>query len=215
MTRRTERICYLTVLILLVGFLAYDWYDRNLSPKVSDSSTNQLSVEADNEFSDSSPDIAEPPNNPHQVKSGVAEANVDQPGRLLDWPARDFPGEVKDFELAEPVESEEDNIWAARNQLSEQEIDQYYDQLAQQKLKPKTYPKLVDWERTKGEKPDWMVMEEWWNLQRFQNYLNPGPVHTTSYTDVYGNRHHSFEDRSGRIDVFDTWGREYTYFQPK
>ncbi|MCB9767520.1 MAG: hypothetical protein H6752_04935 [Candidatus Omnitrophica bacterium] len=214
MTRRTERICYLTVLILLVGFLAYDWYDRNLSPKVPDSSTNQLSVEADNESSephqDSTQTLKESGN-----KSLIAEVNADQPGKLLDWPVSELPDQVQDFELAEPVESEEDNIWAARNQLSEQEIDQYYDQLAQQKLKPKTYPKLVDWERTKGEKPDWMVMEEWWNLQRFQNYLNPGPVHTTSYTDVYGNRHHSFEDRSGRIDVFDTWGREYTYFQPK
>lgn len=214
MTRRTERICYLTVLILLVGFLAYDWYDRNLSPRVSDSSTNQLSVEADNESSEPAQDSSQTLNDSGD-KSLIAEVNADQPEKLLDWPVRVLPDQVQDFELAEPVESEEDNIWAARNQLSEQEIDQYYDQLAQQKLKPKTYPKLVDWERTKGEKPDWMVMEEWWNLQRFQNYLNPGPVHTTSYTDVYGNRHHSFEDRSGRIDVFDTWGREYTYFQPK
>ncbi|MCA9423811.1 MAG: hypothetical protein KC994_01990 [Candidatus Omnitrophica bacterium] len=214
MTRRTERICYLTVLILLVGFLAYDWYDRNLSPKVSDSSTNQLSVEADNESSEPAQDSIQTLKELRN-KSLIAEVNADQPEKLLDWPVKELPDQVQDFELAEPVESEEDNIWAARNQLSEQEIDQYYDQLAQQKLKPKTYPKLVDWERTKGEKPDWMVMEEWWNLQRFQNYLNPGPVHTTSYTDVYGNRHHSFEDRSGRIDVFDTWGREYTYFQPK
>ncbi|MCA9431778.1 MAG: hypothetical protein KC940_14810, partial [Candidatus Omnitrophica bacterium] len=167
MTRRTERICYLTVLILLVGFLAYDWYDRNLSPKVSDSSTNQLSVEADNESSEPHQDSIQTLKELRN-KSLIAEVNADQPGKLLDWPVSELPDQVQDFELAEPVESEEDNIWAARNQLSEQEIDQYYDQLAQQKLKPKTYPKLVDWERTKGEKPDWMVMEEWWNLQRFQ-----------------------------------------------
>ncbi len=219
MNRKTERICYIFLLVTLVGFLAYDWYERIFVPSREKLQIQTSTLRAPDES------LTGRSTNPDKlIDSQTNQSPADQnlPSPLFEWPldVQDEFGESAVLE--ENFSSDPEDAWMYENsvspnneKMSEREIDAFYDKLARRKSSPASHRRVVDWEATGGEKPDWVVMQEWRNRVHLENYLNPGPIYTSSYTDVYGNRHRSFEDRSGRIDVFNTWGREYIYQQPK
>lgn len=215
MTRRTERICYLTLLVILSGFILFDGFDRGWFPGLRTAPSPKPPASFHESPSPPTP-LTEARVSRSDSPAVVADEEPSVSWIPLQYPPVDKEDSTEPDEAPVTLHETSAGPVDLTPRASPEEVEAFYEGLARRKSQPpRRDVRYHDWELAGGRKPDWWIAQTWNNRLRFENYRNPGPLYRSSYVDPFGNRHVSFEDRSGRMDVFQTWGRERVYLTPK